>query len=361
MTLREFITGELIDIIEWPDQSDTTMAWRFSRPQNEIKNGAQLIVRPAQTAMLIDQGRIADVYQPGRHELTTANMPVLSKLQGWKYGFASPFKADVLFLSTRQFVDQKWGTTNPVIVRDAELGPVRLRAYGTYAMRVVDARKFVEQLSGTTAGFVIDQIADQLRDLIVAKVSGVLADGGISIYELSAKYAEVGARVQQRVAPQFDQYGLSITQFVIENVSLPSEVEATLDQQTRMSMLRGQLDSYTQLQSADAIREAARNPGGGAAAGVGIGMGAALGQRAVAAAAPPLPGAPAVGAYEPPPLPVVAWYYAVGGERKGPVDQAALAVPGILTPETLVWRHGMAGWMAAGQVPELMALFPPQR
>ena len=360
MTLRDFISGELVDIIEWPDQSDTTMAWRFSRPQNEIKNGAQLIVRPAQTAMLIDQGRIADVYQPGRHELTTANMPVLSKLQGWKYGFASPFKADVLFLSTRQFVDQKWGTTNPIIVRDAELGPVRLRAYGTYAMRVVDARKFVEQLSGATAGFAIDQIADQLRDLIVAKVSGVLADGGISIYELSAKYAEVGARVQQRVSPQFDQYGLSITQFVIENVSLPSEVEATLDQQTRMSMLRGQLDSYTQLQSADAIREAARNPGGGAAAGVGIGMGAALGQRAVAAA-PQAPAAPAVGAYEPPPLPVVAWYYAVGGERKGPVDQAALAVPGTLTPETLVWRHGMTSWTPAGQVPELRTLIPPQR
>lgn len=357
MTLREFITGELIDIIEWPDQTDTTMAWRFSRPQNEIKNGAQLIVRPAQAAMLIDQGRIADVYQPGRHELTTANMPVLSKLQGWKYGFASPFKADVLFVSTRQFVDQKWGTTNPVIVRDAQLGPVRLRAYGTYAMRLVDPRKFVEQLSGTTAGFETDQIVDQLRDLIVAKVSGVLAEGGISIYELSAKYAEVGTLVQQRVAPQFDQYGLSITQFVIENVSLPSEVEATLDQQTRMSMLRGQLDTYTQLQSADAIRDAARNPSGGAAAGVGIGMGAALGQRAAASAAP----APVVGAYEPPPLPSVAWYYAVGGQRTGPVDQSALAVPGTLTPETLVWRHGMAGWTPAGQVPELATLFPPKR
>jgi len=286
---------------------------------------------------------------------------VLSRLQGWKYGFASPFKADVLFLTTRQFVDQKWGTTNPVIVRDTELGPVRLRAYGTYAMRVVDPRKFVEQLSGTTAGFATDQIADQLRDLIVAKVSGVLAEGGISIYELSAKYAEVGSRVQQHVAPQFDQYGLSITQLVIENVSLPSEVEATLDQRTRMSMLRGQMDSYTQLQSADAIREAARNPGGGAAAGVGIGMGAALGQRAVAAAAAPAPEAPTVGAYEPPPLPVAAWFYAVGGERRGPVDQAALAAPGTLTPETLVWRHGMTGWTPAGQVPELAALFTARR
>jgi hypothetical protein len=228
MTLREFITGELIDIIEWNnDGADAAMAWRFSRPNNEIKNGAQLIVRPAQVAILVDQGTIADVYQPGRHELSTQNMPVLSRLRGWKYGFASPFKADVVFLSTRQFVGLKWGTANPVILRDAELGPVRLRAYGTYALRVVNPEKFVEELSGTTAGFVIDQITDQLRDLIVARVSGVLADGGISVYELAAKYADVASRVQERVAPQFQQYGLSITQFVIENVSLPKEVEAT--------------------------------------------------------------------------------------------------------------------------------------
>jgi len=356
MTLRDLITGELIDIIEWNDDGDSAMAWRFSRPNNEIKNGAQLIVRPAQVAMLVDQGSIADVYQPGRHELTTQNMPVLSRLRGWKYGFASPFKADVLFLSTRQFVGLKWGTANPVILRDAELGPVRLRAYGTYALRIVNAERFVEELSGMTSGFVVEQIADQLRDLIVARVSGVLADGGISIYELAGKYTEVASRVQERVAPQFQQYGLSITQFVIENVSLPPEVEATLDQKTRMSMLSGQLDPYTQLQSADAIREAARNPGGGAAAGVGIGMGAALGQRAASVTAP-APAAPVVGSFEPPPLPAAIWFYAVGNERRGPVDEATLGRPGTLTPETLVWKHGMAGWTPAASVPELSALF----
>ncbi|HEX6966120.1 MAG TPA: SPFH domain-containing protein [Gemmatimonadaceae bacterium] len=377
MTLRDFIAGELIDIIEWNDASNDAMAWRFARPDNEIKNGAQLIVRPAQMAVLVDQGRIADVFEPGRHELSTANMPVLSRLRGWKYGFESPFKADVVFLSTRQFVNQKWGTAHPVILRDETLGPVRARAYGTYAVRIVDAQTFVEELSGTTPLFVIDQITEQLRDLIVTKVSGVLADDGISIYELAAKYTELGARVQERVAPQFEQYGLSITQLVIENVSLPPEVEATLDQRTRMTMLGGDLGTYTQLQSADAIRDAARNPSGGAAAGVGIGMGAALGQRAMSGApvAPLAPSAPAAAAasagstaatapsaagasaFEPPPLPAAAWYYAVGNQRQGPIDEPTLRALKTLTPETLVWRHGMAGWTPAGQVAELAAMF----
>src|SRR5579871_3821491 len=241
MTLRDFLAGELIDVIEWVDDTDDTMAWRFSRPGNEIKNGAQLIVRQSQVAILVDQGRIADAFEPGRHVLSTSNLPVLSSLQGWKYGFESPFKADVVFLNTRQFIGQKWGTSNPVIVRDAELGPVRLRAFGTYAVRVTDARRFVEELVGTNATFRIDQTSEQLRDLVVAKVSGVLANGGESIYELSSKYTELGSRVQEQVAPQFHQYGLQVTQLVVENVSLPPEVEATLDQKTRMNML-GNLD-----------------------------------------------------------------------------------------------------------------------
>jgi membrane protease subunit (stomatin/prohibitin family) len=349
MTLRDFIAGELIDIIEWVDDTDDTMAWRFSRPGNEIKNGAQLIVRQSQVAVLVDQGHIADVFEPGRHVLSTSNLPILSSLQGWKYGFDSPFKADVVFLNTRQFIGQKWGTSNPVIVRDAELGPVRLRAFGTYAVRVMDARRFVEELVGTNATFHVDQTADQLRDLVVAKVSGVLADGSESVYELSSKYAELGSRVQQQVAPQFEQYGLQITQLVIENVSLPPEVEATLDQKTRMSML-GNLDQYTRLQSADAIRDAARNPNGAAGAGMAIGVGAAVGQQVAAANAR--------SAAEPPPLPVVAWYYAVGGERRGPVDEAGLRASGALSAATLVWKAGMANWAAASSVPELASLLP---
>jgi membrane protease subunit (stomatin/prohibitin family) len=347
MTLREFLTGELIDIIEWVDETNDTMAWRFSRPNNEIKNGAQLIVRQSQVAILVDQGRIADVFMPGRHILSTANMPVLSTLRGWKYGFESPFKADVIYLNSRQFIGQKWGTGNPVILRDPELGPVRLRAFGTYSVRVTDARRFVQELVGTNSVFLVDQTTEQLRDLVVAKVSTVLAGGSASIYELASKYAEVSSRVQEQVAPQFQQYGLQITQLVIENVSLPPEVEATLDQKTRMSML-GDLDRYTRLQSADAIRDAARNPSGAAGAGMAIGVGAAVGQQI--AAAYTRNGA------EPPPLPTVAWYYAVGSERRGPVDNAGLRASGALTADTLVWKAGMANWAAANTIPELAAL-----
>ena len=342
MSLREFLVGELIDIIEWNDDTDDTMAWRFSRPKSEIKNGAQLIVRPGQMAILVDQGKMADVFQPGRHELTTANMPLLSSFRGWKYGFESPFKADVLFLATKQFVNRKWGTANPIILNDKGLGPVRLRAYGTCAVRVADGRKFVTEIVGATSSFTVEQIGEQLRDIVVAKMSGALAESNVTIYELSTKYEEVAEVAQREIADQVKQLGLEVTQLVIENVSLPPEVEATIDQKTRMNMLDN-LDRYTRLQSADAIRDAARNPNGGAAAGIGIAVGAALGQKA-GATQPSL---------EPPPLPTAMWFYAQGSERKGPIEESALLQMGVLAPSTLVWKAGMSGWVAASTVPEL--------
>jgi membrane protease subunit (stomatin/prohibitin family) len=344
MSLREFLVGELVDIIEWDDDSDDTMAWRFSRPKSEIKNGAQLIVRPGQMAILVDQGKMADVFQPGRHELTTANMPLLSSFRGWKYGFESPFKADVLFLATKQFVGRKWGTANPIILNDKSLGPVRLRAYGTYAIRVADGRRFIEEIVGAASVFAVEQIAEQLRDIVVAKMSGALAESNLTVYELSSKYEEVAATAQREIADQVKQIGLEMTQLVIENVSLPPEVEATIDQKTRMNMLDN-LDRYTRLQSADAIRDAARNPNGGAAAGIGVAVGAALGQRAGVSAAQP--------SMEPPPLPSAMWYYAVGSERKGPVDEQALIQMGVLQASTLVWKAGMSGWVPASTIPEL--------
>jgi membrane protease subunit (stomatin/prohibitin family) len=212
----------------------------------------------------------------------------------------------------------------------------------------------VRELVGTNSTFIVEQIADQLRDLVVAKVSAVLAAGQISVLELAAKYAEVGSRVLEQVAPQFQQYGLGVTQLVIENVSLPPEVEATLDQKTRMNML-GDLGRYAQLQTADAIRDAARNPSGGAAAGVGIGMGAALGQRAMTYSAA-TNGASAGSPSEPPPLPGDAWYYAVGDERRGPVTTAALGTEAAITAETLVWRRGMGEWARADAVAELTSV-----
>jgi membrane protease subunit (stomatin/prohibitin family) len=356
MSFREFVAGELIDIIEWIDESGDTMVSRFSRPKNEIKNGAQLIVRQGQVAMLVDQGRVADVFAPGRHTLATSNLPVLSTLRGWAHGFASPFKADVIFVNTKQFTGQKWGTGNPVMVRDPELGPVRLRAYGTYAIRVGDAPKFVREIVGTNSLFLVDGITEQLRNFVVARVSEGLADGNVPVFDLSREYPELGDRVRERVQPQFQQYGLELTQLVVENVSLPAEVEAALDQRSKMNVV-GDLDRYAKLQQADALRDAARNPGGGAAAGVGIGMGAAMAQSAFRAPRNPTHDGP-------PPLPQQdEWFYGVEGQQQGPTNVAGLraqVAAGRITGDTLVWKRGMGEWAVAASVPEVAALLKQQ-
>lgn len=352
MTFRDFVAGELIDIIEWIDDSGDTMVSRFSRPKNEIKNGAQLLVRQGQVAMFVDQGKVADVFTAGRHKLTTSNLPVLSTLRGWAHGFESPFKADIIFLNTKQFTARKWGTGNPVIVRDPELGPVRLRAFGTYAIRVKDAPQFVREIVGTNSHFVIDDISEQLRNFVVARVSEALADGNVSVFDMAREYPELGERVRSRVQPQFEQFGLELTQLVVENVSLPPEVEAALDQRSKMSVV-GDLDRYAKLQQADALRDAARNPGGGAAAGVGIGMGAAMAHAAFSAPMTP-------GHDGPPPLPQDSWFYGVGGQQQGPVSLAGLraeVAAGRITPDTLVWKRGMHEWTAASKLAELSSIF----
>ncbi len=355
MTLRDFIGGELIDVIEWIEDSPDAMVWRFSRPQNEIKNGAQLIVRPGQLAVFVDQGTVADVFDPGRHELTTQNLPVLSKLRGWKYGFESPFKADVVFVSARQFPSQKWGTKTPVMVNDRELGGVRLRAYGTFIARVHDAKVFVTQLVGSNSGFAIDQIADQLRDMIVARFAEQLGEDSIPILQLASKYSELGDRAAVRIAPDLAPMGLELVRLVVESIALPDEVAATLDQRTRIGLI-GDVSAYAALQAADAIRDAARNPGaGGAGAAVGVGI-AMAGQMAGAAANAMQHPAGAV----PPPIPQISgWFVAVGGKPDGPLDGAALRarVSGkTLAADTLVWREGMAQWAAASSIPEIAAL-----
>ena len=199
--MSDFIKGELIDIIEWIESSPETMVWRFVRPDNAIKNGAQLIVRPGQQAVFVDQGNIADVFLPGQHELATKNLPVLSRLRGWKYGFSSPFKADVVFVSTRQFAGARWGTKAPVMTTDPELGPVRLRAFGTYTVRVSNAETVVREMVGSNASLGISQISDQLRDLIVARFSETLGEQSTSVLKLAAHYEELGAATAQRLVP----------------------------------------------------------------------------------------------------------------------------------------------------------------
>jgi len=358
MTLRDLIQGELIDVVEWLETSNDAMVWRFDRPDGELKNGAQLIVRPGQLAVFVDRGTIADVFRPGQHELTTNNLPLLSKLRGWKYGFQSPFKAEVVFVSTRQFTGNKWGTKSPVMMRDPQLGAVRLRAYGTYSARVIDAAAFVRELAGANPDYTMSEIRDQLRDLVVARMSEVLGERSIPLLELAANYSTLGELGVAKLAPELAKFGVQLTQLVVENIALPDEVAATLDQRTRISLI-GDVAAYAQLQAADAVRDAARNQGtGGAGAAVGVGLGIAQQLSATTAGAmrPPV-----TGGVTPPPIPhALAFFVAAGEKPEGPYDLAALAQrvnAGSFKAETLVWREGMPAWVAASQVAELAGLF----
>jgi membrane protease subunit (stomatin/prohibitin family) len=371
MPLRDFIQGELIDIVEWLESSTDAMAWRFDRPDNELKNGAKLIVRPGQVALFVEQGTVADVFQPGSHELVTKNLPLLSRLRGWKYGFESPFKAEIVFVSTRQFTSLKWGTKTPVMTRDPELGAIRLRAYGTYSVRVRDAESFVRELVGANASYTIGEISDQIRDMVVARFAELLGEKPIPVLQLAANYRELGDLATEKLAAELARFGVELTQLVVESIALPDEVAATLDQKTRLGLLGGDLGSYAQLQAADAIRDSARNTGaGGAGAAIGVGLGMA--QQLAGAAGQAMnpggaPGTHAPGASSPnpqapppiapPPLPnALAIWLGVHGTPTGPLDLAALRQhfrDGTLTPDTLAWRAGMPEWKPASQLPEL--------
>jgi membrane protease subunit (stomatin/prohibitin family) len=363
MGLWSKIAGEFIDIIEWTDDTQDTIVYRFERHNNEIKYNAQLTVRESQVAVFVNEGKIADVFQPGMYTLETKNLPVLSTLQGWKYGFSSPFKAEVYFLNTKRFTDLKWGTMNPVMLRDAEFGPVRLRAFGTYAIRVKDPAAFIREIAGTDGRFTTDEITEQLRNLIVTSFAGAVAKSGIPVLDLSSNYDKVGQVIRDAIQPEFDAYGLDIPTLLVENVSLPEEVEQALDRRSSMGVV-GDLGRYTQYQTAEAIKAAAENPGG--AAGIGIGMATAGGLASAmggavqqSATAAPTAG-PAAGA-APPPLPgAVAYHVAIDGKQGGPfpaADLQAMAGDGRLTRDSLVWTQGMAAWTKAGDVAALAALF----
>ncbi|WP_298431600.1 SPFH domain-containing protein [Geobacter sp.] len=351
MGLWEKAKAELLDIIEWTDDSADTLVWRFPRYDNEIKYGAQLIVRQAQAAVFVDRGEIADVFAPGQHRLTTRNLPLLTTLMGWKYGFHSPFKAEVYFVNTRNFTNLKWGTKNPVIIRDPELGPVRLRSYGTYVARVCDPARFIREIVGTGGHFTINDVSEQLRNLIVTRFSDMLAESGIAVPDLAANYDELSARLTGKIVPEFREYGLEITKLLVENIALPEEVEAALDKRGSMEVI-GNLDNYMKFQTANALEAAAANPGGDASAGVGMGIGFAMANQMGKALAGQQGTVP--GASQPPPLPAEEtgnrYYVGKNGKQAGPFDRNAIIGyirKGAITRETLMWREGMAAWQQA--------------
>jgi membrane protease subunit (stomatin/prohibitin family) len=357
MGLIDRLKGEFIDIIEWLDSSTDTMCYRFERYGNEIKFGAKLVVREGQAAVFINEGKLADVFAPGTHMLETKNVPLLSTLQGWPYGFHSPFKAEVYFVNTRNLTDLKWGTKNPVMLRDAEFGPVRVRAFGSYSMRVADPAVFIREIVGTDGDFTADKVTEQLRNIVVARTCDAIAESRIPVLDLAANYDELGRLLHEKIGPEFGQYGLALTKLLVENISLPPEVEKAMDKRSAMGIV-GNLQNYAQFQAANAMEEAAKNPGGAAGGGMGMGMGfvmaGQMGQTMQGAGAPQTP----------PPLPqTVAFFAALGGVQAGPFDLEALrgkVAGGEVTRETQVWKQGMVSWTAAGQVQELSALFANQ-
>ena len=359
MGIMKKLRAELIDIIEWIDDSRHTIVWRFPRFHNQIKHGAQLIVRPGQTAIFVHRGRVADIFEPGQYRLETRNLPVLSTLAGWKYGFDSPFMAEVYFVATRQITDLKWGTPNPVMMRDPDFGPVRVRAFGTYTLKALDPKTLLEELVGADSQFEADEITELLRSIVNTAFADVIAKSDIAILDLASNYQRLSEELRRVVIELVDdEYGLELPQLYIVNISVPAEVEQALDARASMRVI-GDLAAYQGYQLAQAMPVAAANPAGGlAGAGVGLGMGMAMAGPMMASGGPghPTPQAP-------PPPPPVSWHIAENGQSVGPFTPAQLAqaaAAGRVGPDTLVWSHGMPSWAAASQVPQLADLFPPQ-
>ena len=364
MTLWEKVKGEFIDIIEWTDDTPDTMVYRFPRYDNEIKYNAQLVVRQSQAAVFVNQGEVADVFSPGQYSLTTRNLPILSTLMGWKYGFHSPFKSEVYFVSLQNFTNLKWGTKNPVILRDPEFGAVRLRSFGSYVVKIVDPGRFIKEITGTQGHFSLDGIVEQLRNLIVSRFSDLLGEKKIPVLDLTANYDELSVILTRIIAPEFLEYGLDITKLLVENISLPVSVEEALDKKSSMGIV-GNLDDYFKFQSANAMAAAAENPGGEASAGVGMGMGFAMANQMGQAM---MPGqketAPPSSAVTPPPLPDqpsgIVYYLAVKGKQLGPLGQDKIIHNikiGKIKSEMLMWRPGLKAWQRAGEIHELIPLF----
>ncbi|MEZ6126212.1 MAG: SPFH domain-containing protein [Planctomycetaceae bacterium] len=358
MGLFERLRHELIDIIEWVDDSRHTLVWRFPRYQNEIKHGAQLIVRPGQMAVFVQRGQVADIFEPGNYELKTDNLPILSTLEGWKYGFNSPFRSEVYFVSTRQITDLKWGTPNPLMLRDPEFGPIRIRAFGTYAVKAVSPRALLEELVGTDKVFDTDEVTELLRSIIINTFAEVIGSSHVAALDLAGHYREFGEKLRLEVQSRIDdEYGLEIPQLLIVNISLPEAVEKALDARTSMGVI-GDMDRYQQFQMGNAMTAAANNPAGGAAAsGMGLGLGMAMAGRMMPGFGAPQPGS----VPPPPPVPMV-WHVAVNGASSGPFTPAHIAASiaaGEITPQTLVWTASLPNWTPAGQVPALAPHFTP--
>lgn len=358
MGILDFLSGEFIDVIHWTEDSRDTMVWRFEREGHAIKYGAKLTVREGQAAVFIHEGQLADVFTPGLYMLETNNMPIMTTMQHWDHGFRSPFKSEIYFVNTTRFSNLKWGTKNPIMLRDPEFGPTRIRAFGTYTVKVGDPAKFMQEIVGTDGEFTADEITFQIRNIIVQEFSRAIAQSGIPVLDMAANTADVGALVAKAIDPIILQYGLTIPELYIENISLPPAVEKALDDRTSRG-IAGNLDDHMKWKAAEAMGAEGSAMGQAMGAGMGAAMGMSMGQQTMTQG--PWGAAPQAAPAAPPPPPVEhVWHIVENGATKGPFSKAALgrmAADGTLKRETLVWTAGQDGWKAAGDLAELAQLF----
>ncbi|MDO5684437.1 MAG: SPFH domain-containing protein [Propionibacteriaceae bacterium] len=387
MGLMDKLRNEFVDIIEWLDDSRSTLAWRFPRYNNEIKNGAELIVREGQEAVFVYRGQLADRFGPGHYQLTTENMPIMSTLQGWKHGFNSPFRSEVYFVNTRPVTDLRWGTANPVTVRDPDFKMVQVRANGLCVVRVLDAAIFLRQIIGTDSSVDVEEIAELLRRVITLAFSDMIMETRLGVIDLQGRQVQLAEQLRAFTAERVDdEYGLAIDSITL-NISLPEEITQAMTrgvargvEESGWANNLGDMQRYQQAKAAEAMANAANNPGGSGMMGdmlgaqMGMMMGQQMGQAMHGHGQQPgqapqggFPGYPPAGTPAPPPPPLpsaVTYHVDQGGQAAGPftVQQLQQGVgSGHLTASTLVWAQGMAGWTPAGQVPGLAMLFaePP--
>ena len=359
--IKEKLTHEFIDIVEWLDYTDDTICHRFERYQNEIKNGAKLIVREGQTAVFVNEGKLADVFEPGTYTLDTQNLPILATLKGWKYGFNSPFKAEVYFVNTHLFTDEKWGTKNPITLNDERFGLVEIRAFGTYAFRISDAGKFIIDIVGTDNNFTNFEINEHLKSLIATRFTDTVGEANLPIELYAANTSELSETCKEVMQPEFQSVGITLEKFFIENVSMPEDLKKEIFEYSRIDKL--DLDKLTKFKTAKAIEAAAANEGGTAGAGMGMGMGFVLAQQMGGMMSPQMGGSQQNPLQQqvamPPPIPAaIQYFYASNGQQAGPVSLEqlrALFANRTVNKDSLVWKQGMANWMPLKDVEELKA------
>ena len=356
--IKEKLSNEFIDIVEWLDYTDDTIAHRFERYQNEIKNGAKLIVREGQAAVFVNEGQLADVFSPGTYDLTTQNLPILTTIKGWKYGFNSPFKAEVYFVNTTLFTDEKWGTKNPITLNDDRFGLVEIRAFGTYTFKIDDPGKFIIDIVGTDNNFTNFEINEHLKSLIATRFTDTVGEANLPIELYAANTSELSETCKEVMSPEFLSVGISLEKFYIENVSMPEDLKKEIFEYSRLDKL--DLDKLTKFKTAKAIEAAAANEGGTAGAGMGMGMGFVLAQQMGGMMSPQMGGQqqslqqPQM---VPPPIPQeTQYFYAFNGAQSGPVGFArlqSLFASRSINKETLIWKSGMSDWKALQEIDEL--------